>query len=67
MKDFDNQLRQWRELESLALAAEEQFKGIQAANSPEVAALARDAADKRKQADEALNAMLSSRKNLPPR
>ena len=65
MKDFEDQLKQWRGLEILALAAEERLKGMQGANTPELAALAGEATDKRQRADAALDALLRSRAEPP--
>ncbi|TFZ05654.1 hypothetical protein EZ313_03040 [Ramlibacter henchirensis] len=52
MEEFAVQLRQWRGLELDALRAEDVVKGMQAANSLEFAKLARNAAEKRRAADD---------------
>ena len=64
-QQFEEQLKQWRALELEALGAEARLKGLQAANTPETAHLALDAAEKRKRADEFLDRLLGISKDRP--
>jgi len=64
---FQRQLAQWRALERAAAEAEEKLKSVgHLASSPEVAALARDAAAKRRAADDYLSEILGPASSRPP-
>lgn len=65
--EFQEQLRRWRDLERDALAAEEALKAAgQFAPSPEHAALARQAVERRRLADDFLSEMLGTVRNRSP-
>ena len=65
--EFHQQLKRWRELERAALAAEERIRGAgQLGAAPQAAALAREAAELRRAADDYLSEMLGSVRSHPP-
>lgn len=67
VEEFQEQLRRWRDLEREALAAEERLQAAgQLGASPEAAALAREAAGRRRAADDYLSALLGAVRNHPP-
>jgi hypothetical protein len=65
IEHFQDQLKQWRELESAAQAAERRLRDVgQLTASPEAAAWVRDAFQKRRAADGLLLCLLGSSKRL---
>jgi hypothetical protein len=59
MEEFTVQMKRWRALEAAARALEQEVRELgQFAASPEAAALMRDAAQRRKEADDYLNVIL---------
>jgi hypothetical protein len=64
LREFQREVIRWRDLENLACAAEQELKAAGLlANSPEAAALVRDAFEKRRAADSCLLRLL--RKDVP--
>jgi hypothetical protein len=65
--EFEELLAQWQELDRQALEAEARLKPVgQLSASPEVAAWARDAFEKRRKADACLLRLLRARRSSPP-